>query len=878
MIRKLFIVLALIISTLPLSFIEVNATDYTTTSCDVGIYSFSVDLLSVDNGAVKYTSQGCYDLNGWYSAQDKFNALVSEGKRNIVIRYLKTDDSSFQSPLKIVKADRAMAYTQNYTYTVGDVSNGVASTIGIFHNTGLTNRYTYLDNQEPLVYYDTNKSVESNPARPSNLVSYIEINGAQGYIKLTGIDIIPFIYIENNILVPFYVKLSNSQPKQWYVRGDGRIGIFAAPTKYTVNSNKELSIIIDRATTVSGTLTYSKAPSWLPQGTYYSANGINFYSDLDLKTPIMDGGQIGSFYSYYNYLNLRTKTNYIGTELDSYLPFYDSATSTDYSISIMKDQGSAFVSSQTTFGVNALLVYAMAVHESNYGISTIARTKNNLFGYGANDSNPSDAFYYESVAQSVDIHMGRQLRYYLDYNNNNLFYGSNYGNKGAGINTMYASDPYWSVKIAGHAYRIDRYLGFKDFNAYQMAILDPTVSNKLYKETSLTNTLYTINARAKNYPLTVKAYINDTYYVQSTNPIIDNLLVTSTTTGLVPYDFELSQGYVNKNQVKLVNTPLNPIIDLNPPPPTTDSSMSYVVSFDWIEGNLMSIKGFSALRNTNMALNTTTHQLIITSLLDSEIHFEFPLEFDTPLYSISLPNGYDYSNAWFKGEIDIQSIPDGHYKFEILTQSGPTSARFNLINTATTPIVSLKSIDESDYRFIYNNFKRMAYELIKEKGIIVENQSSTLQSRFTSFGLISNFDIQVVEEREILNIKGLALMQHLNQGINDNISHKLMLVDSNGLQYIYDLNTTTNNVVIKQDPNFTYTHVWFENTSIDITDLPLEDYRLYSIVSNQVYTDVVELIDYAFIGSKEFSLDSSIYGLSTNSLARNRFELSKLSK
>ena len=360
MIRKLFIVLTLIISTLPLSFIEVNATDYTTTSCDVNIYSFSVDLLSVENGAVKYTSQGCYDLNGWYSAQDKFNALLTEGKKNIVIRYLKTDDLTFQSPLKIVKADRAMAYTQNYTYTVGDVSNGVASTIGIFHNTGLTSRYTYLDNQEPLVYYDTNKSVESNPARPSNLVSYIEINGAQGYIKLTGIDIIPFIYIENNILVPFYVKLSNNQPKQWYVRRDGRIGIFAAPTKYTVNSNKELSIIIDRATTVSGTLTFSKAPVWLPQGTYYSANGINFYSDLDLKTPIMDGDQIGSFYSYYNYLNLRTKTNYVGTELDSYLPFYDAANAKDYSVSIMKNQGSAFVNSQNTYGVNALLVYAMA--------------------------------------------------------------------------------------------------------------------------------------------------------------------------------------------------------------------------------------------------------------------------------------------------------------------------------------------------------------------------------------------------------------------------------------------------------------------------------------------------------------------------------------
>jgi len=867
MIRKLFIVLALIISTLPLSFIEVNATDYTTTSCDDGIYSFSVDLLSVDNGAVKYTSQGCYDLNGWYSAQDKFNALVSEGKKNIVIRYLKTDDSSFQSPLKIVKADRAMAYTQNYTYTVGDVSNGVASTIGIFHNTGLTNRYTYLDNQEPLVYYDTNKSVESNPARPSNLVSYIEINGAQGYIKLTGIDIIPFIYIENNILVPFYVKLSNSQPKQWYVRGDGRIGIFAAPTKYTVNSNKELSIIIDRATTVSGTLTFSKAPTWLPQGTYYSANGINFYSDLDLKTPIMDGDQIGSFYSYYNYLNLRTKTNYIGTELDSYLPFYDSATSTDYSISIMKDQGSAFVSSQNTYGVNALLVYAMAVHESNYGISTIARTKNNLFGYGANDSNPSDAFYYESVAQSVDIHMGRQLRYYLDYNNNNLFYGSNYGNKGAGINTMYASDPYWSVKIAGHAYRIDRYLGFKDFNAYQMAILDPTVSNKLYKETSLTNTLYTINARAKNYPVTIKASHNDTYYTQSTNPIVNNALVTSTTTGLVPYNFDLSQAYINKNQVKLVNTPLSPITVIS----DTDELLLYVTNLEWQEEKIY-IKGWAALKNSNMALETT-HKLKVINMDDSTETI-LDLSIATENYKLNLGNGLDYTNAWYEGTIDVSTLADGNYRFEVVTKSGDTSGTSSFNNTTVNaPRAELFVKDNVAYRFSFNNTRGMRYELSKETNLFVENQIPLLPTRFNSTAYITNF---LIEENELgedlLTITGVSFIQDVIAGVDSNVSHKLLLLSSTGVQTIFDLTSGTG-VYDISNGGFDYSNAWFYGTQLNIKDLPNDIYRMFIVTNSSEVLDIVEVRDLLIKNTQTFTSTDKNYSLDTNVNIRRRYLL-----
>ena len=867
MIRKLFIVLTLIISTLPLSFIEVNATDYTTTSCDVNIYSFSVDLLSVDNGVVKYTSQGCYDLNGWYSAQDKFNALLTEGKKNIVIRYLKTDDTTFQSPLKIVKADRAMAYTQNYTYTVGDVSNGVASTIGIYHNTGLTSRYTYLDNQEPLVYYDTNKSVESNPARPSNLVSYIEINGAQGYIKLTGIDIIPFIYIENNILVPFYVKLSNNQPKQWYVRGDGRIGIFAAPTKYTVNSNKELSIIIDRATTVSGTLTFSKAPVWLPQGTYYSANGINFYSDLDLKTPIMDGDQIGSFYSYYNYLNLRTKTNYVGTELDSYLPFYDAANAKNYSVSIMKDQGSAFVNSQNTYGVNALLVYAMAVHESDYGISTIARTKNNLFGYGANDSNPGDAYYYESVAQSVDIHMGKQLRYYLDYNNSNLFYGSNYGNKGAGINTMYASDPYWSVKIAGHAYRIDRYLGFKDFNAYQMAILDPTVSNKLYKETSLTNTLYTINARAKNYPLTIKASHNDTYYTQSTNPIVNNALVTSTTSGLVPYNFDLSQAYINKNQVKLVNTPLTPITIIS----DTDELLLYVTNLEWQEEKIY-IKGWAALKSSNMTLETT-HKLKIINMDDStETLLDLSIAVEN--YELNLGNGLDYSNAWYEGIIDVSTLADGNYRFEVLTKSGDTSGIASFNNTTVNaPRAELFVKDNIAYRFSFNNTRGMRYELSKETNLFVENQIPLLPTRFNSTAYITNF---LIEENELgedlLTLSGISYIKNVAAGLENNVSHKLLLLNSTGVQTIFELTSGTG-IYDVSNSGYDYSNSWFYGTQMNINDLPNDTYRMFIITNTSEIIDIVEVRDILIKNTQTFRSTDKNYSLNTNTNVRRRYKL-----
>lgn len=857
---------------LPVFYVVVNAapTNYDVFTCDVNTNSFTVDVLSVVDGTVKYDSKACFTESQYGAAVTKMNELVTQGNKDVVIRYIKNDVSDFFSPLKIVAASRAMAYTQNEAYSPQAV-------LYIHSLVTLNSTVNYIDSKEPLIYYETNVSdFGSGIFKPSNLVAYIQINGQSGYVPLKMIDIVPFIYVENKILTPFLVRVSeNSTDLVLYKRVGRDPGIIPEPVSYTV-SNGEISIYIDRATTGS-TILYAKAPNWLSNGKYYSPNGINFYTDLDLKNPVMVDGSIGEYYSYNNYLNFRSKSNYTGAELNNFLNYYFSTRSIDPSSSVITNQGDVFINSQNTYGMNGLLFYAFAIHESDFGRSTIATTKLNLFGYGAYDSDTSNAATYASIQEGVERHMGIQMRFYLDYQNSNLFYSSNLGNKGVGLNTKYASDPYWNVKIAAHAYRIDKALGFKDQDAYQIAILSETDRN-LYRERELTSSLVSVNTRAKNYPVILNNIKNNVYQISASNPIVNGTMITSTDKNLIPYNLDSSVAYIPKDKVKLVNTAKNPVLVLDPPPLETDTSMSYIVSLDWNDSDTLSISGFSALRNTDMSKNETTHKVVVTSLQDSTISYEYTMELDTPLYSIALPNGYDYTKAWFKGVVDLRSIPEGQYKIGMITQSGITISKFDLVNTASTPIPTLKTIDDVDYRFIFNNFKKMAYELVKEKGILIENQSSTLQSRFTSFGLISRLDIQKVDDTEVLNIEGLALMQHINQGIDDNMAHKLMLVDSTGNQFIYNLTTKTNDVVIKQDINFVYTHVWFENTSIDITSLPPGNYRLYSIVSNQVYTDVVELIDYALLGTKDFDLDNNLYKLSVNQNARKRLEIDKITK
>ena len=119
---------------------------------------------------------------------------------------------------------------------------------------------------------------------------------------------------------------------------------------------------------------------------------------------------------------------------------------------------------EVKYGVNALYLMAHAIHESAWGTSDIAYDKHNLFGYGAVDSDPySGAYTYDSFSGSVEDAAKKVSTNYLSPKGS-FYNGAFLGNKGAGMNVKYASDPYWGEKIAGHMYRADQYISGLDSN------------------------------------------------------------------------------------------------------------------------------------------------------------------------------------------------------------------------------------------------------------------------------------------------------------------------------------------------------------------------------------------------------------------------------
>ncbi len=116
--------------------------------------------------------------------------------------------------------------------------------------------------------------------------------------------------------------------------------------------------------------------------------------------------------------------------------------------------GKDFVQVEEETGVNSQFLASLAIHESGWGRSRIAREKNNLFGFGAYDRAPYKyARTFNSKSDGI-----RTVAFYV--RKNYLTEGEKYFNGAniAGMNKDYSSDPGWKVKISNQMKRFEPYL------------------------------------------------------------------------------------------------------------------------------------------------------------------------------------------------------------------------------------------------------------------------------------------------------------------------------------------------------------------------------------------------------------------------------------
>ncbi|MCF0147930.1 MAG: cell wall-binding repeat-containing protein [Clostridium sp.] len=403
-------------------------------------------------------------------------------------------------------------------------NNNVVQNINIYSTPQLKDVVTYVNpgyvSDAPILEY-------------SGTSAKVLINGREGWIsnnRKSGnydMEVIPLNQVSN----PSYYRVSGGQLYH-YISSD-------------LTGNKGNSILI------------GVAPSYLKEGIkYLSYDGTYFYAGSNIQTALStlisdykSGIRSGAVNStnphslYYQNLSFRSKTLYSADELNRYIDNNTKANSK------LRGLGQAFKEAEEKYGVNALLMLAVAMNESAGGVSDHALLRNNLFGVKAYDGTNSAATYASPVDSVLDF-----SKNYISngYSNPNdwRYNGTTLGNKYIGINVRYASDPFWGEKASSYAYRIDNYLSGVNSD------LRDTNSNKI--------------AYAKDSSMVINKSGQALYKLLQDSKVILNSLDTVTINGAQYYEINPdtnfpkgtnydgsynwdSKGYVPVNSIARVN-------------------------------------------------------------------------------------------------------------------------------------------------------------------------------------------------------------------------------------------------------------------------------------------------------------------------------------
>ncbi len=124
---------------------------------------------------------------------------------------------------------------------------------------------------------------------------------------------------------------------------------------------------------------------------------------------------------------------------------------------IFSNNAEYFYYIEKQYNINGVFVAAVGIHESGWGTSQIAKNKNNLFGYGAYDSNPyNGAYSFSDYSECIDLIARVFVKYYINPKGTSIYGGEKAmgtyynGPTLRGINTRYATDKNWANGVYTH--------------------------------------------------------------------------------------------------------------------------------------------------------------------------------------------------------------------------------------------------------------------------------------------------------------------------------------------------------------------------------------------------------------------------------------------
>ncbi len=780
------------------------------------ISTFVIMIMSLFTHVLNVKAEGNFVVrdiatNGEVTTIDSYATF--EQAYSVMLNYQNgviTHQSSL-SPTKIIAMTRGIAVSYSFRY--GSLTDGVyrtnqTMTITQFATTTANQKDTYVASHYDMQYINT---VSYNAANGNGRV-HVVMAGFDGYADLHQLDLIPLVYLENNLSIQ--LGGNTFDPTYEYA--------FTLETpqqvRYVVSGNE---LIFQRWSFYSGIIRSNVAiglkADWMVDGAIYYSYDLNtFYHDRALTDLA------GVYYNYYQYLPLRSKTNISTAQLDAYLL-------TKKDSGLMKDNANLFINAQNTYGVNALLLYAIAAQESNYGTSAIAIRTNNLFGINAIDSDPSQATTFPSVEACINDMAGWFLRRYMDINDWR-FFGSHLGTKESGFNVKYASDPYWGLQIAAIAYNIDRTYDLVDYQYYGVGIINE-YNVPIKKEANSSSSNWYTSAYGATYQQDFTVILNQIengfYQIPTTNPITGGVMTSLNTTREI-YGFIESIGYIDTSKITLLSNSryyetlgLNPITSVLYPEYISDGNVLKINNFSFDTDGL-DISGFGFNKGIGILNSTNVNHTLV--FVNTETAIETIFDLDDDLINTTIDQTYPIKDLSFglstfiKDNIDLSTLANGEYEVLIRVSYNRFLEPFDVnINLETIPDIS-----PTTSALVFSENEDKLYLTVNN---IIEGELATSIRAFT-WGTEENSDL--------LFLQGIAAIRGVNHNNRDNISHKLVIFNvEDNTEYVYELTTYSGDELSTYNPDlydgFSYYYTWFSNY-IDISDLPYGSYRARLVV------------------------------------------------
>lgn len=121
---------------------------------------------------------------------------------------------------------------------------------------------------------------------------------------------------------------------------------------------------------------------------------------------------------------------------------------------IFQDNYTAFYNAEKKYNINGIFLASIAIHESAWGSSQIANDKKNLFGYGSYDATPYESsFEFSDYSEGIETVAKSLVKYYLNPSGTKIYDSETAaawyynGPTLKGVNTRYASDEEWHLKV-----------------------------------------------------------------------------------------------------------------------------------------------------------------------------------------------------------------------------------------------------------------------------------------------------------------------------------------------------------------------------------------------------------------------------------------------